>query len=66
MKKVRELEEKLTRIKLIIYTIQLGRFRGVYRRDMNEYRTQLEKWINEKNLIELELKLIRSKKHGSL
>lgn len=61
MKKVRELEEKLTRINLIIYAIQLGRFRGVYRRDMNEYRTQLEKWINEKNLIELELKLIRRK-----
>lgn len=61
MKKVRELEEKLTRINLIIYAIQLGRFRGVYRRDMNEYRTQLEKWINEKNLIESELKLIRRK-----
>lgn len=61
MKKVKELEEKLTRINLIIYAIQLGRFRGVYRRDMNEYRTQLEKWINEKNLIESELKLIRRK-----
>lgn len=61
MKKVKELEEKLTRINLVIYAIQLGRFRGVYRRDMNEYRTQLEKWINEKNLIESELKLIRRK-----
>lgn len=66
MKKVRELEEKLTRINLIIYAIQRSRVRGVYNRNFNEYKTYLKKWVNEKNLIELELKLTRSKKHGSL
>lgn len=38
--------------------------RGVYNRNFNEYKTYLEKWVREKNLIESELKLIRSKDMG--
>lgn len=62
--KVKELEEKLTRVNLIIYATQRSRVRGVYNRNFKEYKTYLEKWVNEKNLIESELKLIRSKNMG--
>lgn len=59
--KVKELEEKLTRINLIIYATQRSRVRGVYNRNFKEYKTYLEKWVHEKNLIESELKLLKEK-----
>lgn len=57
--KIKELEEKLTRVNLIIFATQRSRVRGVYNRNFNEYKTYLEKWVNEKNLIESELKLLK-------